>query len=177
MKKVLFLLICFIGTSTYAAAQDLSGLGGWGVSLGYGQSTDSIDIYRAGLLKQWNITWLESKTGYVRGYFELSYNRWEHGGDDVNAVAFSPVFQYVFHAGNTTWYPYIEAGIGVACLDDYTINDRDLSSKFQFEDRVGAGIRIKNVDISFRYMHYSNAALKKPNDGIDILIGTLAWYF
>lgn len=177
MKRVLFLLICFIGTSTYAAAQDLSGLGGWGVSLGYGQSTDSVDIYRAGLLKQWNVKWLESEIGYVRGYFELSYNRWEHGGDDVNAVAFSPVFQYVFHAGNATWYPYIEAGIGVACLDDYTINDRNLSSNFQFEDRFGAGIRIKNVDINFRYMHYSNAALKEPNDGIDILIGALAWYF
>jgi len=89
----------------------------------------------------------------------------------------SPVFQYVFHTGNATWYPYIEAGVGAACLDDYTINDRDLSSNFQFEDRVGAGIRINNMDISFRYMHYSNAALKVPNDGIDILIGTLAWHF
>lgn len=178
MKRVLFLLICLIGTSTYAAAQDFPGSGGWGVSLGYGQSSDNIDIYRAGLLKQWHVKWLENKTGYICGYFELSYNRWEHGGDDVNAVAFSPVFQYVFHTGNAAWYPYIEGGIGVAsCLDDYTINDRTLSSNFQFEDRVGAGIRIKNVDISFRCMHYSNAGLKKPNDGIDILIGTLAWYF
>lgn len=167
-----------MGTSTYtAAAQDFSGSGGWGVSLGYGQSTDGIDIYRAGLLKQWNVKWLENKTGYVRGYFELSYNRWEKGADEVNAVALSPVFQYVFHAGNATWYPYIEAGIGVACLDDYTINGRDLSSNFQFENRVGAGIRIKNIGISFRYMHYSNASLEEPNDGIDILVGTLAWYF
>ncbi|NWH04672.1 acyloxyacyl hydrolase [Desulfobacter latus] len=180
MKRVLFLLVCFIGTSTYAAAQEFSAPGGWGVSLGYGQSTDRIDIYRAGLLKQWHIKWLESKTGYVCGYFELSYNRWEHDGDDVNAVAFSPVFQYIFHAfhaGNATWYPYIEAGIGVAGLDDYTIKNRRLSSTFQFEDRVGAGIRIKNADISLRYMHYSNADLKAPNDGIDIFIGTLAWYF
>lgn len=180
MKRVLFLLICFICTSTCAAAQDLSGIGGWGVSLGYGQSSDSsdcIDIYRAGLLKQWHVTWLGNKTGYVRGYFELSYNRWEHGRDNINAVAFSPVFQYVFDAGNATWYPYIEAGIGVACLDDYEINDRNMSSNFQFEDRIGAGIRIKNMDISVRYMHYSNAGLEEPNDGLDMLIGTLAWYF
>lgn len=163
--------------STCASAQDLSGFSGWGVSLGYGQGSDCIDIYRAGILKQWDVKWFENKTGYVQGYFELSYNRWEHGDEDVNAVAFSPVFQYVFHAGNSTWYPYIEAGIGVACLDDYLINFRNLSSKFQFEDRAGAGIRIKNVDISFRYLHYSNASLKEPNDGIDILIATLAWYF
>lgn len=177
MKRALFLLIFFVATSTYASAHGLAGLCGWGVSLGCGQSKDSIDIYRAGLLKQWNVKWLENKTGYVRGYFELSYNHWEKGGDDVNAVALSPVFQYVFHAGNATWYPYIEAGVGAACLDDYTIHDRDLSSNFQFEDRVGAGIRIKNMDISFRYMHYSNAAFKVPNDGVDIFIGTLAWYF
>lgn len=124
-----------------------------------------------------NTKWLESKTGYVGCYFELSYNRWECGGEDVNAVALSPVFQYVFYTGNATWYPYIEAGVGVAYLDDYTINDRNLSSNLLFEDRVGAGIRIENVDISFRYMHYSNAGLKGSNDGIDILIGTLAWFF
>lgn len=177
MKRSLLLLICFLCSVSCATAQELSGLKGWGVSLGYGQGSDSIDIYRAGLLKQWDVKWLENKTGYVQGYFELSYNRWEQGGEDVNAVAFSPVFQYVFHAGNATWYPYMEAGIGVACLDDYTITDRYLSSTFQFENRVGAGIRIKNVDISMRYMHYSNASLKEPNDGIDILIGTLAWYF
>ncbi|MBP8830003.1 MAG: acyloxyacyl hydrolase [Desulfobacter sp.] len=180
MKSVLFLLICFLATSNYVAAQDhfdFGEWGEWGVSLGYGQSIDHIDIYRAGFLKQLNAKWIESKTGYARGYFELSYNRWESGREDVNAVAFSPVFQYVFYAGNATWYPYIEAGVGVACLDDYTINDRNLSSNLLFEDRAGAGIRIKNVDISLRYMHYSNARLKEPNDGIDILIGTLAWYF
>ncbi|WP_242637458.1 acyloxyacyl hydrolase [Desulfobacter hydrogenophilus] len=145
--------------------------------MGYGQSADNIDIYRAGILKQWHVKWIESKTGYVCGYFELSYNRWKNGGDDVNAVALSPVFQYVFNVGNATWYPYIEAGIGAAYLDNYIIDNRDLSSNFLFEDRVGAGIRIKNMDISFRYMHYSNAALKEPNDGIDILIGTLTWFF
>lgn len=177
MKKTLLLLVSIICTTTCAAAQDLSGLDGWGVSFGVGQSSDSIDIYRAGLLKQWNVRWLENKTGYLNGYFELSYNRWEDGGEDVNAVAFSPVFQYVFKMTNATWSPYIEAGIGVACLDDYSINDRNLSSNLQFEDRFGAGIRIKNLDISFRYMHYSNADFKKPNDGIDILIATLAWYF
>ncbi|MCG8550122.1 MAG: acyloxyacyl hydrolase [Desulfobacterales bacterium] len=177
MKRFLFLLIFFIGTGTCAAAQDFSGIDGYGVSLGYGQSNDNIDVYRAGLLKQWDVKWFESKIGYIDGYFELSYSRWENGGDDVNAAALSPVFQYVFHTGNAAWYPYIEAGIGVAYLDDYTINNRDLSSNFLFEDRIGVGVRIKNIDINFRYMHYSNAGLKEPNDGIDILLGTLAWYF
>ena len=173
-------MVCFIGsfsTITCAATQDISDSGGWGVSLGYGQSSDDIDIYRAGLLKQWGVTWLESGVGHVDGYFELSYNRWESGGDDVNAVALSPVFQYVFHVNSDTWYPYIEGGIGVAYLDDYKIDNRDLSSNFVFEDRIGVGVRIKNLDLNFRYMHYSNAGFEEPNDGIDILIATLSWYF
>lgn len=177
MKRFLLLLICFIGTTTCAAAQGLSGTGEWGVSLGYGQSTDNIDVYRAGILKQWSVTWFENRAGHVGGYFELSYSRWEHGGDDVNAVALSPVFQYLFHVESATWYPYIEAGIGLAYIDDYTINNRDLSTNLLFEDRVGVGIKVNNVDISFRYIHYSNAGLKEPNNGVDILIGTLAWYF
>lgn len=74
MKRILFLLIFFTSTSTHASAHDFSGLGGWGVSFGYGQSLDRINIYRAGLLKQWNVKWLENKTGYMCGYFELSYN-------------------------------------------------------------------------------------------------------
>nr|WP_319393727.1 acyloxyacyl hydrolase [uncultured Desulfobacter sp.] len=180
MNRFLLSLICFIwsmGSIASASAQNFAESGDWGVSLGYGQSSDSIDIYRAGLLKQWGVTWLDGNVGHVDGYFELSYNRWEHGGDDVNAVALSPVFQYIFHVKSDIWYPYIEGGIGVAYLDDYTINNRDLSSNLMFEDRIGVGVRIKHVDLSFRYMHYSNAGLKEPNDGIDIIIGTLAWYF
>jgi lipid A 3-O-deacylase len=33
------------------------------------------------------------------------------------------------------------------------------------------------MDFKFGYMHYSNAGLKTPNDGIDIFIGTVAWWF
>ena len=140
----------------------------FGYSLSYGQSQDNIDIYRVGLVKKWNARWLQNSTGYVDGYYELSYNRWKSGNDEINAVALSPVFQYIFNAGNKKWHPYLEGGIGVAYLDDYFINGRNLSSNLQFEDRIGGGLRFDNFDLSFRYMHYSNASLKGPNDGINI---------
>ena len=174
MKKAFLALICLMILSSPAMAQDPSG---FGLSLGYGQSTDSIDIYRVGLLKKWGVKWLQNSTGYVDGYFELSYNRWEYGGDKINGIALSPVFMYAFNPNDSTWYPYIEGGIGVTYLDEYFIKDRDLSSNFQFEDRIGVGFRFDSLDVNFRYMHYSNASLKQPNDGIDIWIGTLAWYF
>ena len=55
--------------------------------------------------------------------------------------------------------------------------DRILSTNFQFEDRIGAGVRIGFLDVNFRYMHYSNASIKDPNHGIDIFIFTTAVQF
>ena len=177
MRKLILILICLISFNANAMAQESSESSGFGLSLGYGQDKDNIDIYRVGLLKDWQVKWLKNRTGYVNGYFELSYNQWKGDRDTTHAVAFSPVFQYAFNPGDRDWYPYIEGGIGVAYLDDYFIDDRNLSSNLQFEDRIGLGFRYKSFDLNFRYMHYSNASLKQPNEGIDIMIGTLSWYF
>jgi lipid A 3-O-deacylase len=173
MKKLLMIIACLSIFNTTAFAQD-SGLG---VSLGHGQGKDDIDINRLGLIKKWNVQWLKNRTGYVDGYFELSYNQWNHGDDKIKGFALSPVFQYAFNPNEKNWYPYLEGGIGVAWLDSYSIGGRNLSSNLQFEDRIGAGLRFKKLDLSFRYMHYSNASLKGPNDGIDIFIGSIAWFF
>lgn len=171
---MIWILTCLILLSGTAGAKDLSG---YGVSLGYGQSKDDIDIYRVGLLRDWDVRWLENPTGYVTGYFELSYNRWETDEETINGVALSPVFQYAFNTDIPEFYPYVEGGIGAAYIDDYFIKDRNLSSNLHFEDRIGVGIRFHQLDLRFIYLHYSNGSLKEPNDGIDILMGTLSWSF
>ncbi|WP_022667867.1 acyloxyacyl hydrolase [Desulfospira joergensenii] len=171
MKKiVLALAFCLLVASNVLADP-------YGISLGYGEGNGGIDVYRIGFTRDFSAQWFENETGFLSGYFELSYNHWSHGGDDVNGGAISPVFAYYFETGNPTVLPYVEAGIGVAYIDEYKINNRDLSSHFQFEDRIGVGIKIKAFDLNMRYMHYSNAGIENPNDGIDILMGTLAWSF
>jgi len=173
MKKGFVIALCLLGMMAGTAmAQE-----GWGASAGYGQSKDNVDIYRVGLLKDWNVRWLQNTTGYATGYFELSYGYWKEGGDKTHCVALSPVFQYAFNPDQDSWYPYVEGGVGVAYIDEYFIGTRNLSSNLQFEDRIGVGFRFRSLDLSFRYMHYSNASLKQPNDGIDIWIGSLAWFF
>jgi lipid A 3-O-deacylase len=149
-----------------------------GVSAGYGRSTDNIDAFRFGIQKPFSAQWFESRIGTLSGYFELSYNRWEHSNDTTHGAGFSPVFVYYFQpVGHKRMTPYIEGGIGVACIDEYKIAGRNLSSNFQFEDRIGIGVLLNRLDIKIGYMHYSNADLKSPNDGIDIWLGTLAWRF
>lgn len=174
-KSVVVMCVCLSLLCGTAAAGEADS--GYGLTLGFGQSQDDIDIYRVGLAKKWDVRWLKSRVGYVDGYFELSYNRWDGETGEIDGVALSPVFLYAFNPGERHWYPYIEGGIGVAYIDEYKIDDRDLSTNFQFEDRIGAGVRYRNLDISVRYMHYSNASIEEPNHGIDIWIGTLAWYF
>jgi lipid A 3-O-deacylase len=175
MKKIMMTSVCLLMFNTLAFAHDSE----FGVSLGIGKSNNDIDFYRVGLVKKWDVRWLENqnRTGYLDGYFELSFNRWHYNDDKINGIALSPVFQYMFNPYKKDWYPYLEGGIGVAYLDSYEIKGRDLSSHFQFEDRIGVGLRFKKLDLSFRYMHYSNASIKGPNDGVDILMGNIAWFF
>ena len=169
-KSVLALMFCLFAASNAMA-------GPYGVTLGYGEGNNGIEIYRFGVTRDFQVQWFENETGFLSGYFELSYNHWTKGGDDVNGVALSPVFAYYFNAGDQTVRPYVEAGIGVAYIDETRINGRNMSSNFQFEDRIGAGIKIKALDLNLRYMHYSNAGIEAPNDGIDIIMGTLGWSF
>jgi lipid A 3-O-deacylase len=177
MRKIValvtMLLICGV-LHTGAMAGEPSG---YGISFGYGQADPDIDIYRLGLKKDFDGQWLKTGLGYFSGFYELSFNRWEHKSKDINGAAFSPVFAYYFGDRANFIKPYIEGGIGVTYIDGYHIADRNLSTNFQFKDRIGAGMRIGFFDLNFSYMHYSNASIKEPNHGIDILIFTTSVQF
>ena len=97
---------------------------------------------------------------------DSGYTYW--GGDETSgnhSLSFSPVFVYEF-AGESV-QPYIEAGIGVAAFTSTELEDNDLGSSFQFEDRIGAGLRFSGQEIGIRALHYSNAGIKQPNDGVE----------
>jgi lipid A 3-O-deacylase len=173
MKKIILIcagLMLFYGI----AGADFDG---FGFSLGYGVGKKNIDIYRLGLKKDYASRWFESKAGFLSGFFELSYNRWEHGGDEVNGLSLSPVFAYYFGTDADFVRPYIAGGIGAALIDDYHIHNRNLGTHFQFEDRIGVGARIGIFDMNVSYFHSSNAGLKSPNDGLDTWLFTGAIQF
>lgn len=167
MRPSCFLVLLFIlFTNSESLALDR-------ISLGIGKSRDSINIYRVGFQQEFGSNWFESKTGHLSGHHEASLNCWEHERESIQQVAYSPVFGYSFNGLSSSVMPYLEAGIGIGFLSKKTINGRDLSTHFQFEDRIGIGVKIgkqNRHDLSFRYMHYSNASIKQPNDGIDIFI-------
>ncbi len=140
------------------------------VAFNYGQSKDDIDIYRIALQQDFDTRWFETDFGYLSGYCELSLNYWRASNKDTNlGVAFSPVFAYYLNTSGS-YTPYIEGGIGASLFLKTHIDRRDLSSAYLFEDRIGVGVLTDDWNIEARYMHYSNANIVQPNDGIDIFI-------
>jgi lipid A 3-O-deacylase len=133
-----------------------------------------------GFRKQFGDHWLESKVGYLSGYHEISLNYWKHKSESVKQGAYSPVFTYVFAGPTSFIFPYIEGGIGVSFISEKMISGRDLSTYFQFEDRIGVGLKLGRQhkhEVTFKYVHYSNASIKQPNDGIDSFLISYSYFF
>ncbi|QKE62295.1 acyloxyacyl hydrolase [Aquipseudomonas campi] len=160
MKKILSLAaVAALGLSSLSAqAVDFTAA--------VGQSGDSNMVYHLGAQWNWDKSWMQSDVGRLTGYWDAGYTYWD--GDETSSnhsLSFTPVFVYEF-AGETV-RPYIEAGIGVAFFENTEVEDNDLGSSFQFEDRLGVGLRFSGQEVGIRAVHYSNAGLEQPNDGVE----------
>ncbi|KTC36025.1 MAG: acyloxyacyl hydrolase [Pseudomonas sp.] len=158
-----------LGLAALAAAllgQSLSAQAA-GVEFSVGQTGESTQTYRLGMQFDWDKSWLQSDVGRLTGYWSGAYTYWD--GDKASSnhsLSFSPVLVYEFSAGNIK--PYVEAGIGVAAFAHTQVEGNKLGSSFQFEDRIGFGLRFNGGhEVGIRATHYSNAGLKTPNDGIE----------
>ena len=137
------------------------------VSFSAGQTGESTMVYRLGLQSAWDKSWWQTSVGHLTGYWDGAYTYWDGDKHSSNhSLSFAPVFVYEF--GNGSVKPFIEAGIGVAAFSQTQIEDNKLGSSFNFEDRIGLGLRFGGGhEVSVRAMHYSNAGIKEPNDGIE----------
>ena len=138
-----------------------------GVEFAVGQTGESTMTYRLGLQFDWDKGWWQSDVGRLTGYWSGAYTYWE--GDETtsnNSLSFSPVFVYEFSGQDVK--PYIELGVGVALFSGIEIENNNLGSAFQFEDRFGVGLRFAGEhEVGIRATHYSNAGITSENDGIE----------
>lgn len=136
-----------------------------------------VDIYRLGLQRGFqNPLWQGQRTR-LDVYLEASVSHWDGDDTDLTAVALSPVFRLSWPLGPGQYETYLEGGIGAAFLSRTEIAGREFSTTFQFEDRLGIGVRGERIDLHYRFMHYSNGGLEKPNNGIDFHVIGLAVQF
>jgi lipid A 3-O-deacylase len=161
MKKV-----STLATFVALSLGQVSALQAADLSVSVGQTGDSTMTYRLGTQFDFNRSWFVSDVGRLTGYWDAAYTYWD--GDETasnHSLSVSPVFVYEF--SGERFQPYIEAGIGIAAFSNTELESNDLGSSFQFEDRIGFGVRFAGQEIGVRAMHYSNAGLKKPNDGVE----------
>src|SRR5690606_19982304 len=136
--------------------------------LSVGSSHDSTTVVRLALQSDFSRSWWESPTGRLTGYWDAGYTWWE--GDrasDNHTLSLAPVFVYEF-AGERL-RPFIEAGIRVALLAAARVEERDLAAMLQFAHRIGAGLRFGGGHtLGPRAIHYSNAGIEDPDDGVEV---------
>lgn len=139
------------------------------VTLELGQSSESEMTYRAGMQFDFGRPLWQSDGGAVLldGFWDAGLTYWD--GVDAFSASLSPVLRLNFPRAMNQVTPFVEAGIGVALFSKTDLADgANIGSAFQFEDRIGLGLRLASgSEVGLRYYHYSNAGIKKPNNGID----------
>ncbi|KFZ31320.1 hypothetical protein IDSA_00885 [Pseudidiomarina salinarum] len=145
--------------------------------LAYAHSEDDVRGLRAGY--RWTDLpyrmpdWL----GRPELQVETSLNYWQYNADhseNLAAVTLSPLLQWQFTEGSEPIF--FEFGVGAALMDDTAIADRDLSTHFQFEDRLAVSWQYNqetDARVSLTLSHYSNLDFEHPNDGLDFI--SLRW--
>ncbi|WP_126789542.1 acyloxyacyl hydrolase [Aliidiomarina sedimenti] len=135
------------------------------------------DQFRAGRLalrsdeiNQWEMpSWLGSPKLFIEG----SVNRIRVKGDKesgLTALGLSPVLQWRVLGDERPLY--IEAGIGGALIDSVTAGPRELSTHYQFEDLLRLSWQFSDNSESRLFLmmaHYSNAGIKSPNMGVNLV--------
>lgn len=162
----------------YAAPKPIGQDDSWGVALSTGHGTRHVRPYRLSLSRTYGPIWLENTSWPLHFTWESSAAHWRaervpdsDGPYTLNLVTTGPMFRFQKATPFLGMLPYIEGGVGASWLSEKEISGRRLSLHFQFEDKIGVGVRFgpaKAVDIGFRLCHYSNASLKTPNSGMNM---------
>jgi lipid A 3-O-deacylase len=162
------LLVC----SSPARAVD-----GLSIEGGIGQGKTS--VVRVGATWNWDKKWFAQNRWQLGGYWEVQAGGWDNrsGVGALLDLSVTPVFRLA--AADSPWY--FEGAIGFHWLSDYpSRGGPGFSSKFQFGDHVGAGMRYgarKEHDIGLRVQHLSNGGIKNPNPGINLLLVRYQYHY
>lgn len=171
--KILILLIASLFINTTALAQS-----NHGYAVDVLKGTGNINGIK--LAYQYHMPKMQNLVGDTRFYIETSVNLWKfahsHHSQSNLVLAVSPVLQFPAFSFNNTPF-YVEAGIGVSLIDETQFGGKNLSSHYQFEDRIGLVADLGDTNIALRIIHYSNAGFQKPNPGLDFMTLSVAKRF
>ena len=151
-----------------------------GVSFEAGRGNDRTDLWRAGMQWTWPHRWFAERSWTLGAYWDVQLGRWSGGRDPVWDLSLTPVFR-LERARRGRTIPYAEAAIGFHALSNLRVSsDRIFSTRFQFGDHLGAGLRFGERyrwDAGLRLQHLSNGGLRRPNPGINFAQLRIAYHW
>lgn len=143
-----------------------------GAALQYGRHGEIHSLGVQWLLPVWYRAGAESWR--ISSAPELQFNQHRRRSEELlQTGAFATVRLSPARVGP---YPYIEAGLGVNFFSRDRLGPKHLSTRFQFGELVGAGVAwggrpggSGETSVGLRFLHYSNAGLRQPNNGIEAI--------
>lgn len=157
-----------------------------GVSIAAGRADRSIIPVRLSVQKDFGFRLRPNCIFPLGGYFEgsLYYMQGKKTNPEhhhrLAAAAIAGVFRFEKRECTFLGWPYVEIGLGLSLVTPKEISGKYLGTNFQFEDKVGAGIRFgenREFDLGIRLVHFSNASLHKKNSGINLAMISLGYWF
>ena len=165
--------------SAFAAAAPLShalDLRPDGVSVQAGPGSHGSRIAGVGVIWDWDFERMRRKAE-LTAHTELMVNHWdarEAGGSrqSFTQLVVLPSLRMRLSRGASPWF--IELGIGASWMDRLFVTpEKSFSTQWNFFDMMGVGHSLGGRDggheIGLRWVHVSNAGIKRPNPGQDFI--------
>ena len=160
MRRALFIALLLASETVFAAD------GQWIALFGKGTESAETDILRLAYrhpLKQNGSWWVPSHAQFGASVWRVPDIRGTTRRFDLNATAIWRVER---------GWGYYEAGFGGYLLSKTINNDENrVPSAWEFGSHIGVGFRMaKDHSIGVGLQHLSNAGIKQPNGGIDLVL-------
>jgi lipid A 3-O-deacylase len=172
-----------VGEGFQRGADELGLLGGAGFGVVSFGSRTRHDWWLTSLRWGRILSDVMGETHWYRGNYEFMaevFGGQQYHPDKAYLAGFTPHLRYNFATG-CRLVPYLDGGAGFTVTD---IRNGDLSTTFEFNLQVGAGLRwfLKDdfaLTAEYKFIHLSNAHLAEPNFGVNnntVLVG-VNWFF
>ena len=155
-----------VGAASGAAAQGVD----WTLT---GGEAKKADVKKLGVIAGWTRAeplW-QGQQWRLKLRHEVELSAWDvPKASDLVEFGYSPILRLIRPLGQHERL-FTEGSVGVRLLSNTRMSsDTNLSTAFQFSDMLGVGYQWgpkQRHTVGTRYVHLSNAGIKKPNDGMN----------
>ncbi|QEA12886.1 acyloxyacyl hydrolase [Comamonas flocculans] len=137
-------------------------------------SAGGTHILTLGTTLPWHTSGWQLGSGALSGHWDAYASYWNYRGVQRSGLwllGLTPVLRWTPDGGRSAWF--VQAGIGVTLMDHlYEKPGKSFSTAFNFASHLGVGLRLgehRQQELMLSVQHISNARIKRPNPGINLV--------